>query len=65
MERHSQTNVLVVTVPNRFDLGEHSCVNDEVNAFNIKLDKHMKSIQNAATVEVTSDRDLFTRQVSI
>ena len=32
VERHSQTNVLVVNVPNRFDLGVHSCVNYEVKA---------------------------------
>jgi hypothetical protein len=61
MERHSQTVVLVVNVPSRFDLGTHSCVNYEVKAFNRKLDKHMRSIQNAATVEVTSDRDHFTK----
>jgi len=30
VERHSQTNVLVVNVPNRFDLGTHSCVNYEL-----------------------------------
>jgi hypothetical protein len=36
MEKHSQTNVLVVHVPNRFDLGAHSCVNCEVNTFNRK-----------------------------
>ena len=61
VERHSQTKVLVVNVPNRFDLAEHSCVNYEVKVFNRKLDKHMKSFQNAATVEVTSDRDHFNQ----
>ena len=61
MERHSHTNILVVNVPNRFDLGAHSCVNYEVNAVNRKLDKHMKSFQNATTVEVTSDRENFTK----
>ena len=62
MERHSQTNVLVVNVPNRFDVVAHSCVNYEVNGFNRKLDEHMKSFQNAAAVEVTSDRDHFTQR---
>ena len=61
VERHSQTNVLIVNVPNRYDLEARSCVNYEVNAFNRKLDKHMKSFQNAAAVEVTSDRDHFTQ----
>jgi len=46
VDRHSLTNVLVVNAPKRFDLRAHSCVNCEVNAFNRKLDKHMKSFQN-------------------
>ena len=48
-------------MPNRFDLGEHSCVYYDVKAFNRIIDKHMKSFQNAATVEVTSDRDHFNQ----
>jgi len=62
MERHSQTNILVVNVLNGFDLGAHSCVNCEVNTFNRKLNKHMKSFQNATAVEVTSDRNHFTKR---
>jgi hypothetical protein len=65
VERHSQTEVLVVNVPNRFDLGEHSCVNYEVKVFNRKLDKHMKSFQNAATVEVTLIEIILINTVSI
>jgi RNase H-fold protein (predicted Holliday junction resolvase) len=41
--KHSQTNVLVMNVPNRFDLDAQSCVNYEVKFFNKKLGKHMKS----------------------
>jgi hypothetical protein len=36
VEKHDQTNILVVNVPNRFDLEAHSCVNYEVNTFNRK-----------------------------
>jgi hypothetical protein len=61
MERHSQTNVMAVNVPNRFDLEAHSCVNQEVKAFNRKLDKHIKNFQHAPTVKVTSDRAHFTQ----
>ena len=50
-----------MSVSHRFDLGAHSCVNNEVKAFNRKLDKHMKSFQNAATVKLTSDRNPFTQ----
>jgi hypothetical protein len=42
-EKHSQTNVLVMNVPNRFDLDAQSCVNYDVKFFNRKLGKHMKS----------------------
>jgi hypothetical protein len=48
-------------MPNRFDLGEHSCVYYDVKAFNRIIDKHMKSFQNAAKVEATSDRDHFNQ----
>ena len=59
VEKHSQTDVLVMSVSHRFDLGAHSCVNSEVKAFNRKLDKHMKSFQNAATVKVLSFKRSF------
>ena len=59
--KHSHTNVLVMNVPHRFDLEAHSCVNNEVKVFNRKLNKRMKSFQNAATVEVTSNRSHFTQ----
>ena len=61
VEKHSQTDVLVMNVPHSFDLGAHSCVNSEVKAFNRQLDKYMMSFQNADTVEVTSNRDHFTQ----
>jgi hypothetical protein len=61
VEKHDKTNVLVVYVPKRFDLEAHSCINYEVNTFNKKLGKHMKSFRHASTVEVTSNRELFTK----
>jgi hypothetical protein len=46
VDRHSLTNVLEVNAPKGFDLGAHSCVKYEVNAFNRKLDKHRQSFKN-------------------
>jgi hypothetical protein len=57
VKRHSETNVLVVNVPNSFDLETHSCVNYELKTFNRKLNTHMKTFRNATTV----DRDNFTQ----
>jgi hypothetical protein len=48
VNRHIETNILLVNAPNTFDF----C---KVKAFNRKLDKHMKSFHNAST----SDRDHF------
>ena len=54
-----------MNVSHRYDLGAHYCVNNEVKAFNRKLDKYMKSFQNAVTVQVTYNRDHFTQVVSV
>ena len=43
VEKHSQTNILVVIVPNRFDLDAQPCVNYDIKFFNRKLGKHMKT----------------------
>ena len=59
LEKNSQTNILVMNVPNKFDLDAQSCVNYEVKVLNRKLGKHMKSFPSASTVQVTPDRDQF------
>ena len=38
---HTQTNVIVMSVPCRYDLDRKSCVNDEVKVYNRKLQKHL------------------------
>jgi hypothetical protein len=52
VSKHSQTNILVINVHNRFDLAAQSCVNYEGKFFNRKLGKHVKSFYNASTVEL-------------
>jgi len=39
------TNVLLVSVPTRFDLLQTSCVNREVTSYNRKLYKRMKQFE--------------------
>jgi hypothetical protein len=55
---HSHTNVIVLSVPQRHDLTETSCVNLEVRVFNRMLDKLKKAYQN---LTVDTNRDLYTR----
>jgi len=44
VSNHNQTNVIVMSVPCRYDLHPKSCVNDEVKVYNRKLKKHLKII---------------------
>jgi hypothetical protein len=61
VENHKQTNVIVMSVPCRYDLEPISCVNDEVKVYNRKLKKHLKVLDNTCVIEVDSNRDPFTR----
>lgn len=39
--KNSHTNVVLMSVPHRYDLDMNSCVNKQVKAFNRKLRKQM------------------------
>jgi len=41
VSNHNQTNVIVVSVPCRYDLDPKSCINDEVEVHNHKLKKNI------------------------
>jgi hypothetical protein len=61
VERYQNTNVMVINVPNRYDLQVDSCVKKEVKTFNRKLSKQLKLLNNAHMMEVNYDRDHKTR----
>jgi hypothetical protein len=61
VRKNSNTNVMVLNLPNRQDLEATSCVNQEVKDFNRKLCKHMKFFDYASSVEVKFDRDHYIR----
>jgi RNase H-fold protein (predicted Holliday junction resolvase) len=61
VKNHYQANVIVMSVPCRYDLEPKLCVNDEVKVYNRKLKKHLKVFGNTCVIEVDSNRDLFTR----
>jgi len=61
VSKHNQTNVIVMSVPCRYDLDQKFCVNDEVKVYNRKLKKHLKAFDNTCVLEVHTKRDLFTR----
>ena len=54
------TNILVLTAPHRYDLLESSWVNKEVEVFNRKLLKVVKSARNVKIIQATLKRSDFT-----
>jgi hypothetical protein len=58
---HSKTNILVLELPDRYDLNSNSCVNREGKVFNKKLNKYMKAFEYASTVEVNYSKNHYTR----
>ena len=55
------TNVLLVSVPTRFDLITTSCVNKEVITYNRKLHKFMKQYEHVKIIDSELQRKYFTR----
>jgi hypothetical protein len=54
------TNILIVTAPHRHDLQVSSCVNKEIEVFNRKLRKMMKTNSNVSVVHTNLSRSDFT-----
>jgi RNase H-fold protein (predicted Holliday junction resolvase) len=61
VENHNQTNIIVISIPHRYDLQINSCVNNYIKVFNRKLRKQWKVFDNAFLIKVNLDTDQFTR----
>jgi hypothetical protein len=61
VKRNSHTNLISMDVPHRYDLDKTSCVNKEVEAYNRKLRKLMKGLDNTAVVNADLDRSVYTK----
>jgi hypothetical protein len=59
VEDLKQTNIIVMSVPHRYDLGYKSIVNEEIKRFNRTLRKIMKRWGNVRVIEVESKKGLF------
>jgi len=58
---NNHTNIILISVPHRYDLMQSSCVNNEIRSFNRKLMKSVRAFKNASVLETTSDRNHFTK----
>jgi hypothetical protein len=56
----TNTNVIIMCVPRRYDLQSFSCVNNEVASFNRNLQKLMKAYGHILTCSMTNKRDHYT-----
>jgi hypothetical protein len=56
----TNTNVIIMCVPHRYDLQSFSCVNNEVVSFNRKLQKLMKAYGHILTCSMTNKREHYT-----
>jgi hypothetical protein len=61
VETNKHTNIILMEVPHRHDLIQHSCVNKEVGKFNSIMKKHMKAHENTEVIKVNLDRGAFTK----
>jgi len=61
MQKCSNSNIIVVNIPHRYDLNRNSVINLEIQAFNKKLNKIARVFSHAAIVETDLDRKYFTR----
>jgi hypothetical protein len=58
---NKHTNIILTSVPHRYDLPEWSCVNYEVQTFNRKLMKMMKPYKHVTILKVNLDRKFYNR----
>jgi hypothetical protein len=60
IKSNDHTNIILVSVPQRYDLLESSCVNNEIRARNRKLMQSVGAYQHASILEISSDGKPFT-----
>jgi lysophospholipase L1-like esterase len=61
IQNHTNTNIIVLSIPHRHDLAKGSKPNLEIQAFNAKLAKIKKALQHAAFFEMDFHRKHFTK----
>jgi hypothetical protein len=59
----THANVIQLSVPHRHDLINESCVNREAKVFNNNLRNRLKHFNNVKMIEVSSDREMYTKHM--
>jgi hypothetical protein len=61
VRRTQKTNIIIITVPHRFDLEDSSCIKKEIRAYNRRLNKVANHFNRVTLVNAASEGNLFTR----
>jgi hypothetical protein len=61
MQKDSNSNIVVVNIPHRYDMDRNSVINLEIQAVNRKLNKMARVFSHVAIVENDLNRKYFTR----
>jgi hypothetical protein len=65
VEINSHTNIILLSVPHRYDLSDWSCVNSYLNTFNRKLVKLMNHFKHVTVVKVDLKRKICNEKMCI
>jgi hypothetical protein len=60
VKSNNHTNIILTSLPHRYDLIQSSCVNSEIRSFNRKLMKSIRTYNHASILVMCSERKLFT-----
>jgi len=61
LEGTQHTNVIILEVPVRYDIGARSNINEQIESHNKKLCKVIKSFMHVKLIKVTINREDFTK----
>jgi len=61
VQNRSNTNVIIINGPNRYDLEETSCMNKEVKVYNRKLNNIKRRYNYTEVTDMSADRDHYTK----
>jgi len=60
VQKHNNTNIIIVNIPHRYDLDRTSVINSEIQSFNRHILKVAKAYSHVTIVDTDLDRKLFT-----
>jgi lysophospholipase L1-like esterase len=61
IKQRTNSNILTLTIPHRYDLSPLSCVNNEIHSYNRKVHKMAKNISRVKIVDYDLTRGDYTR----